>query len=327
MFNYFKKIMHPEGYHGDSQKSPYFEGWYFKLIDRTGRHRIAVIPGISMSQDGAGPHCFVQTLDGNTGVTNYHSYPLDVFSADRYSLSIQIGPNVFDARGLTLELAGNEMPVNGQVAFSELHPWPVKWHAPGIMGWYAWVPFMECYHGVLSFDHSIKGTLHINGSPVNFDDGRGYIEKDWGKSFPSAYIWMQSNHFTSVGTSLSASIAIIPWLGSSFRGFIIGLVHKGELYRFATYTGAQTDILRIVGNHVTWSANSRLYRLEITAHHALSGQLKGPNLAIMTRRVPETLQAEITIKLVQISDVTVLLEDTGLHSGLEIVGDTNSLIC
>jgi tocopherol cyclase len=325
MFNYFKRILHPEGYQGGPRKLPHFEGWYFKLVDRTGRHRIAVIPGISISREETDTHCFIQTLDGNTGETTYHTYPPDVFSADRYTLSIRIGPNVFDAGGMTLVLPGNKMPLNGHVAFSELHPWPVKWYAPGIMGWYAWVPFMECYHGVLSFDHIIKGTLQINGSLVNFDEGRGYIEKDWGKSFPSAYIWMQSNHFSSVGTSLSASIANIPWIGSSFQGYIIGLVHMGKLYRFTTYTGAQTDVLRIDDNHVFWSVSSRLFHLEITAHRALSGQLKGPNLAIMARRVPETLQAEIAIKLVKKSDGTVLLEDTGLHGGLEIVGDTSSL--
>ncbi|MCK7537696.1 MAG: tocopherol cyclase family protein [Marinilabiliales bacterium] len=30
---------------------------------------------------------------------------------------------------------------------------------------------------------------------ADFSGGRGYIEKDWGHSFPSAYVWMQSNHF------------------------------------------------------------------------------------------------------------------------------------
>ena len=30
------------------------------------------------------------------------------------------------------------------------------------MGWYAWVPFMECYHGVLSLDHTIYCLLYTS---------------------------------------------------------------------------------------------------------------------------------------------------------------------
>lgn len=56
--------------------------------------------------------------------------------------------------------------------------------SPGIMGWYAWVPTMECYHGVVSLDHAISGKLMIEDQAHDFNGGRGYIEKDWGKSFP-----------------------------------------------------------------------------------------------------------------------------------------------
>ena len=109
---------------------------------------------------------------------------------------------------------------------------------------------MECYHGVLSFDHTIQGELTIDGQAVDFSRGRGYIEKDWGKSFPSAWVWYQSNHFPQTGVCLTASIAVIPWLRSAFRGFIIGLWILGTLVRFASYTGANTDSLE-TGNPST----------------------------------------------------------------------------
>jgi hypothetical protein len=84
---------------------------------------------------------------------------------------------------------------------------------------------MECYHGVLSFDHGITGQLTVNGEIFDFNGGRGYIEKDWGQAFPKAWIWMQSNHFEQPGTCLTASVAIIPWLRSAFSGFVVGLWH------------------------------------------------------------------------------------------------------
>ncbi len=116
------------------------------------------------------------------------------------------------------------------------------------MGPYSFAPFMECYHGVLSFDHDMNGTLIMNGESVNFDGGRGYIEKDWGRAFPRAWVWGQSNHFDHPGTSITISVATIPWLRTSFRGFIIGLWHDRKLYRFATYTGA-TDHESAIDRH------------------------------------------------------------------------------
>jgi hypothetical protein len=51
------------------------------------------------------------------------------------------------------------------------------------MGPYAFVPFMECYHGILSMDHKINGQLIIHDEIIDFTGGKGYMEKDWGQSF------------------------------------------------------------------------------------------------------------------------------------------------
>lgn len=94
---------------------------------------------------------------------------------------------------------------------------------------------METNHGVLSLDHKVNGSITINGEAREFMDGRGYIEKDWGESFPSSWIWMQSNGFSEVGASFMLSIAVIPWLGSCFIGHL-AIVHTGrETINLSTY--------------------------------------------------------------------------------------------
>ena len=97
---------------------------------------------------------------------------------------------------------------------------------------------MECYHGIVSMDHSISGKLKIDGVVNNFGGGRGYTEKDWGRSFPSAYVWMQSNHFSLPGISIKASVARIPWIRNTFTGFIAGVWIHDRLIRFTTYNGS-----------------------------------------------------------------------------------------
>ncbi|MBN1640501.1 MAG: hypothetical protein JXA09_04630 [Anaerolineae bacterium] len=322
------QVLHPERYHGHRKRPPFFEGWYYKLVDRSEQQRYAVIPGIFLSDDPAQQHSFVQVLDGSAGAATYHRYPPDAFWAAPDAFEVHVGPNRFTGASLSLDIATPERTVQGEVHFSGLSPWPVTLLSPGIMGWYGWIPFMECYHGVLSFDHSLHGTLSIDGQAIDWEGGRGYIEKDWGAAFPSAWVWMQTNHFSSPGISLTASIAMIPWIGRTFRGFIVGLWHDGALYRMATYTGAKVERLEVTDTRVTWSMRDRRRRLELDALRAPSGVLLGPTERDMGVRVPETMRAEVHVHLAEFraGRWATILEDTGRYAGLEVVGDLEGLL-
>ena len=89
--------------------------------------------------------------------------------------------------------------LSADVRFGPGAQWPVTVREPGAMGWYAWVPTMECYHGVVSLDHALGGWVDTGAGRVDLAGGRGYLEKDWGTAFPKAYVWMQSNHFEETG--------------------------------------------------------------------------------------------------------------------------------
>jgi hypothetical protein len=184
---------------------------------------------------------------------------------------------------------------------------------------------MECYHGVLSLDHKIYGSLRIDGSSTDFSDGHGYIEKDWGQSFPSGYVWFQCNHFDTPGSSLTASIAVIPWLGSTFRGFIVGLWHQGQLYRFATYTGAKTESLMITDNQVIWIIRDRRHRLEMTARRMEGGLLHAPTRSEMLQRVEETMLASVDVRLTSLAGEIVFAEHGG-NTALEVSGNLGQLL-
>lgn len=324
MKRWIYETLHPEIYHGHDRRPPFFEGWYYRLINQAEDVRYAVIPGVFL---GANGHAFIQVLEGHTRRTAYHVFPLEQFHADRQRFEVQIGENRFTTGGMSLALDHPEPlgRLHGELRFSGGQPWPVSWRSPGIMGWYSWVPGMECYHGVLSFDHALQGALEVEGQRHVFDGGRGYIEKDWGQAFPAGYIWFQSNHFSQPGVCLTASIAMIPWLRSAFRGFIIGLWQDGVLQRFATYTGARTEHLSLEDNRVEWVVADRQRRLEMQAIQAGGGLIYGPTRHDMGKRVDETLDAVLHVRLSTLAG-DVLFEGTGRHAGLEINGDIPRLL-
>ena len=218
----WKALWNPDMYHGWSKDKNYFEGWYFKVVDPTEQYALAIIPGISKGADGV-THAFIQLLDGKECTAKYHEFPADTFLPSKTEFSVQLGGNSFSANGIKLDLPG----LKGALQFNGQHPWPKMLGAPGIMGWYSFVPFMECYHGVVSVHHTIEGKLTLNGKEIDFSGGIGYMEKDWGVSFPSSWIWMQTNHFDSEQpVCLMASVANIPWLRTHFIGYIVGFLFE-----------------------------------------------------------------------------------------------------
>jgi tocopherol cyclase len=325
--SFVRGLRRPEAFHGSTARSGFFEGWYVKLVSADLRHRWAVIPGIfrGLQQPGEPPRdeSFVQVLDGSTGRSWYHVFPVGDFEASADRFDVRVGGCHFSAAGVTLDLP----QLTGRVDFTtELRPWPVTWRSPGIMGWYGLVPFMECYHGIVSFGHGLAGTVRVEGEPQSFDAGRGYLEKDWGKAFPAGYVWLHSNHVDAdPSASLVASVALIPWLRGSFRGFIVGLMHHGQLYRWATYNRSREIELAIDDSHVRWTLAGPDGRLELSAERVRGGLLHAPLRSAMHQRVEETLEGTISVRHSGV-DGRVLLEGSAVCAGMEVFGDIERLL-
>ncbi|HEX9092407.1 MAG TPA: tocopherol cyclase family protein [Coriobacteriia bacterium] len=313
----FTKLWTPGNYQDGRKALGYFEGWYYKAVDAAGRHPVAIIPGVSMPK-GAPPVSFVQFID-SAGRTRFYEYPIDAFGFDKRRLDIRVGPNRFTEAGVSIDLDGPDGRVEGELSFSGWTPWPVTLLSPGIMGWYRFVPFMECYHGVLSMDHGIQGSLVVDGAVLYFTGGRGYVEKDWGRSFPSEWVWMQTNHFQGrLGTSLTLSVARIPWMGSSFVGVIAGLLVDGRIFRFATYTGATLEHLRYQPGGVEVRLRDRHHVLDVSAEGAVPGTLRSPVLGEMAGEVLEALDGTVHVRLAE-RDGTVVFDGEGRRTGIELM--------
>lgn len=309
-------LWNPALYHGWGRKRKFFEGWYYKVVSKDEQHAFAFIPGIAMDGDGK-KQAFIQVLDGKNLTAAYHKYPASSFIASPEMHDVTIGDSRFKLAKIEIELP----EIKGTLQFENQFLWPSTWFSPGIMGPFSFVPFMQCYHGILSMDHAIKGTLEINGKVIDFDGGRGYIEKDWGHSFPEGYIWMQSNHFKNEGVSIKCSVAKIPWLWSSFVGFIAGVLIDGKLYRFTTYNRSKLNQCTVSATEVCIFLENKVYSLKITAHRAKATELAAPIGGFMDARIEESMNARIEVLLINKKTKEVLLEDTGRNAGLEVAGN------
>lgn len=313
-----RKVWNPSWFQGNRVRDRYFEGWYFKQVSPNGKNSLAFIPGISLAGEDA--HAFVQAIDGKTGKTWYFRYPLEDFAYSKSGFSVRIGGNRFSASGMVLELSDGTTNFRGRLSFSGQVRFRAGLRKPGIMGWYRYVPFMECYHGVVSLDHRLQGSIWINEREVPFTGGRGYIEKDWGRSMPKAWIWMQTNHFESPGTSFMLSIADIPWIGRSFTGFLGFLLHDGRRHDFATYTGARILSVEDSARELAIRIGKGELILQVSGMKNITGGLKAPLLGSMQRMIHESIDSSLHIQLLDKAGKH-LFEGTGRNAGLEMVGN------
>jgi hypothetical protein len=208
--------------------------------------------------------------------------------------------------------------VSGRLSYSGSVKYPTSLFAPGIMGWYSFVPYMECKHGVVSVSHRIDGSLSVDDAIIDFSGGKGYIEKDWGKSFPESWIWFQSNNFMNSDACIMISIAKIPWLGSFFTGFLGFLYCEGVFYPFSTYHKSEITELNLADDKLTIGFKGGKYLLSVTATLKNSGILLAPKSGKMSRRIKESIDSELEVVLSRL-DGTEIYRDKAFRAGLEVI--------
>jgi len=317
------RLYKPSVFQGNLKKKNYFEGWYFKQVTRDPSYTCSIIPGISLVKND--PHAFIQIMDGFAGYTDYARYPVEQFSYRTNHLDIKIGSSVFTERGMTLDINTEKTNLTGKIDFANVVSYPQTLFSPGIMGWYSFVPFMECNHGVVSVNHDLRGEITINGKLIDFYGGKGYIEKDWGTSFPEAWIWIQSNNFEGHNVSFMLSIAKIPWLGRYFVGLISFLFINGKFYLFSTYKGSSFSEIRNDNELLEITLRNNTNKLNIRVLKNSFCDLAAPVAGEMSRRIKESIDSELQIQLFDKSGKQIYT-GTGRNVGLEIIEDIFSYI-
>lgn len=318
------KMFNSEAFQGSFRKKNYFEGWYNKLVAPDGRTTLAAIPGISLGSDS---HAFVQ-INTSLGASWYCRYPLDQAELSPRDYRVRIGKNLFSPQGMSLDLSTPDgTPIQGQVTYRSRIPYPKSLYRPGIMGPYSYVPAMECNHGLVSAGHDLEGSIQYGNAALDFTGGRGYIEKDWGRSFPSSWIWLQANNFsTDPQASFMLSIARIPWMGSSFTGLLGYLYTENRFYHLGSYLGSRILHLEILPQDIRIQIRTRSRLLEVHAHRDDGQELAAPVQGSMVRTIKESVAAHLSVALTDTArGCSLFPRDESTAAGLEVSGSMAEL--
>lgn len=276
--------------------TPYFEGWYFK--HQTETHTLCLIPG--RADSGA----FIQVITEDASYMV--DFPLEQYHAYSYGPLVAIGENRFSRHGARLAIHTPGLSLDGTVHYHGLTPLRYD-----IMGPFALLP-METHHTVVSMRHSLSGSLRLNGRPICFDGGKGYIEGDRGRSFPTQYAWVQCNAFAQ-DASIMLSIAQIPLGPARFWGCIGVVWLDGRETRFATYKGV--CILHRSREKLEVAQGS--HRLVVEPAAEGGHKLAAPTGGRMVRTIHENAQTRARFRFYE--SERLLLDEESAFVGFEYV--------
>jgi tocopherol cyclase len=281
-------------FQGSNKKDRYFEGWYFKQVCEQLQQTISFIPGVSLRKGDQ--HAFIQVIVAPQIQTHYFRFDISEFSSEEKPFRIRIASNTFSETGISINLRNEKISIHGTLTYGPFTNIESSLYSPTIMGPFTYIPNMECNHGVISMDHSVNGLLTVNDIEWIFKNDRGYLEKDWGSSFPKRYLWVQANHFNDSSVSFMASVAKIPFIGFTFNGVIANLTMDGKEHRFATYNGYKDRNIRKFDGGFSFEIIKGKDLCEVIVHFDDMGELKAPQLGAMSGVIKEGLGAKITVK-------------------------------
>ncbi len=309
----------PENFHRQLLYKSYFEGWYYKQVSKDMKNTISFIPGVSFSNGRYKSFIQIIHLDESGKLTTYNiDYKISDFRYAYNPFSIWIRNSNFTMERAKVNIKSKELSVCGTIYFRNKTYIQTNILHPNIMGIFSYIPFMQCNHGVLSMSHRLEGEIYINDKKIDFTGGKGYIEKDWGRSFPKKYIWIQSNHFCDDSVSFFFSIAHIPFVITEFTGFICNIIYDNKEYRFATYNGSRVVVNKCTQGKIYIVIVNSKYILHIKAKINKSSRLMAPHMGGMDNSIKEGLGGMVSICLKHRSG-NIVLKDKSLNAGIEIV--------
>lgn len=309
-------MKNPELFQGEkylNKNNRYFEGWYFK--NTTSKDCISFIPGINI--EGKTKKAFIQVITNNTSY--YINYNIDDFEFDDNPFKIKISNNIFTKEGININIEdeSQNLKIHGKIKYSNSKNINTNFFNPNIMGPFSYIPFMECNHAILSMQNSINGLININDNSIIFNKGIGYIEKDWGSSFPKSYIWCQGNNFKKSDTSFMLSIANIPFKVFSFIGVICVIIIDNKEFRFTSYNDTKIIKYDIVNNILNITLKKGSYILNIKSKYDRGFKLFAPIKGRMEKDIFESINTIINVTLKK--NNVIIFSDTSKNCGLEIV--------
>lgn len=190
-------------------------------------------------------------------------------------------------------------------------------------GWLSFLQIFEPGWQILMAHGWATGWIDWNGTRYAFDRAPAYGEKNWGRSFPQKWFWLNCNAFDEEPdlalTAGGGRRQVLTWMESVA---MVGIHYRGKFYEFVPWNGTVTWEIDPWGR---WQMRATSGDLEVellgtTAHPGTP--LRAPTERGLVFACRDTMFGEVTLHLTQRrwGETRTIVKATSSQCGLEVGG-------
>ena len=347
----FKNLQTPHsGYHWPGTNDRFFEGWYYRVTLPSHRQTFAFMYSI---EDPAGNSSHsggsAQILGANDEYLCRTFPDVRKFWAWRNALGLghwrktngdrpprYLEPEQFNQlviegyQGSATRHQGVlQDPATGHSARWQYEIEPVYgWGNTGSRpqstgGWLSFLPIFEPGWQILMASGLATGWIDWNGDRYEFANAAAYSEKNWGRSFPQKWFWLNCNSFDSQPdlalTAGGGRRAVLWWMESVA---MIGIHYRGKFYEFVPWNSQVSWNIQPWGSWQMQATNQH-YEIELIGTTDKPGTpLRAPTEKGLVFCCRDTMQGKIALQLRKRCrfNSQIILEANSSLCGLEVGG-------
>ncbi len=337
------------GYHWDGSSQRFFEGWYYRVTLPDCGHTFAFMYSIE-DPLGNQPHSggAAQILGPEDSYLCRTFPDVNKFWASREVLALghwgktdlstkpaYLPPEVFERHVQdgyqatatwhqgALHDPGTGSQARWQYEIKPVYGWGNQ-NEPqqSTAGWLSSFPIFEPGWQILMAHGLATGWIEWNGQRYDFTNAPAYGEKNWGRSFPQKWFWLNCNGFDeSPDIALTAGggrRGVLWWMESVA---MIGLHYQGKFYEFVPWNSKVTWDIEPWGSWQMQARNSE-FEVELTATTNLPGTLlRAPTEKGLIFCCRDTMNGQVDLELRQRGDKSKIILKAGSSlCGLETGG-------
>ncbi len=195
-------------------------------------------------------------------------------------------------------------------------------------GWLSYLPIFDPGWQVLMAHGRASGWIDWNGDWYELTDAPAYAEKNWGRSFPQKWFWINCNSFREhADLSLTAVGGIREVLGWRESVGLMGLHYQGKFYQFDGWNAqlswcvqpwGRWEMTAIPSGTASQHTPSLTIKLLGTTTHT-GNYVRVPTAEGLKFNCRDTMSGNLSLELRE-SSGKLLINATSSLAGLEIGG-------
>ena len=281
-------IYKPTSLQGNFDRDNYFEGWFQKIYSAQHRASFIIIYGYA-TRNAFDKFGFIQLLIPNRAPEIVY-FAKDEISCDPRHHIVRMGKNTLSTNNIEIRTANMDIRLN------LINNHPIRTFK-NTMGYNYYVPSLPCYHSVLNTRHRVTGEIQYEKVEYTLHSETGYLEKNWGRSFPERYFWMHAVDPMDAEVSLLFSQAEIKWLGRKFIKHVGHLHFEENKIDLRALQNCSISMAPLRKDHLSIYMRSKTLQLEIDIAIGQGVLFKGPNQGSLSKDILHHTDALIDVRL------------------------------